>query len=193
MFMSAMILMRLTSAWPISTGQLDDFVERTVDAEAHPHAVFARLDVHVGGAVAQRLRDDLVDDLHDRRVRVDHRLDRGARRRGSSVASVGLERFDVGVDRRQRAVGLVDAVAQLRGHAERDVHFLHRQRTQQRDHFGVERIGDRDGERAVGEHERQHVVAVRVGRVDRARSRPAAARRRGGRRRERGAARSAPA
>ena len=78
----------------------------------------------------------------------------------------GLERFDVAADRRQRAVGLVDAVAQLRGNAERDVHFVHGQRAQERHHLGVERIGDGNGERAVGEHERQHVVAVRVGRVD---------------------------
>ena len=40
--------------------------------------VVLRLDVHVGGAVAQRLGDDLVDDLHDRRVRVDGLLQRGS-------------------------------------------------------------------------------------------------------------------
>ena len=71
MFMSAMILMRLTSAWPISGGSSTTSLERTVDAEPDAHAVLGRLDVHVGGAVAQRLRDDLVDDLDDRRVRVD--------------------------------------------------------------------------------------------------------------------------
>ncbi len=69
-------------------GQLDDFVERTVDAEAHPHAIFGGLDVHVGGAVAQRLGDDLVDDLHDRRVRVDDRLDRARCVVEHDVASV---------------------------------------------------------------------------------------------------------
>ena len=51
--------------------QLDDVLQRTVDAEPDAHTVFGGLDVHVGRAVAQRLRDDLVDDLHDRRVRVD--------------------------------------------------------------------------------------------------------------------------
>ena len=65
--------------------QLDDLAERAVDAEAHPHAVFGRLDVHVGGAVAQRLGDDLVDDLDDRRVRVDDLVDRAG---GSSTMSV---------------------------------------------------------------------------------------------------------
>ena len=34
MFMSAMILMRLTSAWAIADGQVDDVVQRAVDAEA---------------------------------------------------------------------------------------------------------------------------------------------------------------
>ena len=48
----------------------------------------ARLDVHVGGAVAQRLGDDLVDDLHDRRVRVDDGFDRGVGRRLRACASV---------------------------------------------------------------------------------------------------------
>ena len=80
MFMSAMILMRLTSAWPISLGSSTTSLQRAVDAEAHSHGVFAGLEVHVGGAVAQRLGDDLVDDLHDRRVRVDDRL-RSCRRR----------------------------------------------------------------------------------------------------------------
>ena len=72
MFMSAMILMRLTIAGAhLGRAASSDVVQRAVDAEAHAHLVALRLDVHVGGAVAQRLGDDLVDDLHDRRVRVD--------------------------------------------------------------------------------------------------------------------------
>ena len=51
-------------------------MERAVDAEPDPHLVALRLDVHVGGAVAQRLGEDQVDDLHDRRVLVDGLLQR---------------------------------------------------------------------------------------------------------------------
>ena len=55
MFMPAMILMRLTSAGPIVRGQGEDVVQRAVDAEADAQPVVLRLDVDVGGAVAQRL------------------------------------------------------------------------------------------------------------------------------------------
>ena len=41
-------------------------------------------------------------------------------RSARATISLRLERLDVGADRRQRAVGLVDAVAQLRRHAERE-------------------------------------------------------------------------
>ena len=130
MFMSAMILMRLTSAWPISGGSSTTSFSAPSMRKRTRTQSSAGLDVHVGRAVAQRLRDDLVDDLHDRRVRVDDVVDRGVV--GVDRDLAGLERFDVGADRGQRAVGLVDAVAQLRGNAERDVHFVDRQRTQQR-------------------------------------------------------------
>ena len=71
MFISAMIFTRLTSAGAISGGSCDDVLQRTVDAEADANAVLGGFDVHVGGTVAQRLRDDLVDDLDDGRVDVD--------------------------------------------------------------------------------------------------------------------------
>ena len=89
--------------------QLDHLLERAVDAEPHAHALVGRLDVHVGRAVAQRLRDDLVDDLDDRRVVGDAAADSSSAA-ACSVRDVALgERLDVGGDRRQRAVGLVDA------------------------------------------------------------------------------------
>ena len=135
--------------------QLDHVAERTVDPEAHAHAVFGRLDVHVGRAVAQCLCHDLVDDLHDRRVQIYDLVDRARRQLHDQVA--GPEGIDVGADGRQRAVGLVDAVAQLRGHAERDVHFFHRQRPEEAQHVGVQGVGDGDRERAVGDDQRQHV------------------------------------
>ena len=49
-------------------GQVEDLLQRTVDAKAHAHDVLGGFDVHVRGAVAHRLGEDSVDDLDDRRV-----------------------------------------------------------------------------------------------------------------------------
>ena len=48
--------------------QRQHLVQRAVDAEADAHLLVGRLDVHVRRTVAQRLGDDLVDDLDDGRV-----------------------------------------------------------------------------------------------------------------------------
>ena len=97
MFISAMIFTRLDERRAHLGRQLDDVLERAVDAEPDPHAILGRLDVHVGGAVAQRLGDDLVDDLDDRGVRVDGRLGRldAARARTSLARNASMSRGDV--------------------------------------------------------------------------------------------------
>ena len=51
-------------AHPHRGGQHQDFLQRAVDAEAHPDDVLGRLDVHVGGPVALGLGQDPGDDLH---------------------------------------------------------------------------------------------------------------------------------
>ena len=58
--------MRLTSSGPVAAGRLS--TSRSAPSIAVPDAdpPVGRLDVDVGGAVAQRLRDDLVDELDDR-------------------------------------------------------------------------------------------------------------------------------
>ena len=71
MFMFARILMRLDDGRAHRGRQIEHVVQRAVDAEAHPDPFGLRLDVDVGGPVAQRLGDDLLDDLDDRRVLVD--------------------------------------------------------------------------------------------------------------------------
>ena len=74
MFMFAMILRRLMSAGPMFAGSDERVVECAVDAVADSDLVVLRLEVHVGGTLAQRLRHDRVDDLDDRgdrRARVD--------------------------------------------------------------------------------------------------------------------------
>ena len=43
-------------------------VEDAVDAEAHPHVLLLGLEVDVGDALVDRLTEDRVDELHDRRV-----------------------------------------------------------------------------------------------------------------------------
>ena len=77
MSMSAMILMRLTSSGPVGCRQAEHLAQRTVDPVADADPSVGRLDVDVGGAVAQRLGDDLVDQLDDRCLvgRADRGLD----------------------------------------------------------------------------------------------------------------------
>ena len=163
MFMSAMILMRLTSAGPISTGSSSDLLAAHRRCGTAPARVFGGFDVHVGRAVAQRLRDDLVDDLDDRRVRVDDDF-RNLDQVEPDLAR--LERFDVAVHGRQRAIRLVHAVAKQRRRSEREADLLDRQTPQQCDYFRIERIGDRDRQGAVGKEQWENVQAMRVGGVD---------------------------
>ena len=76
MLMSAMIFRRLmTPAW-IALGRAHDLVQHAVDAEPDPQVVLGRLDVDVGRAVLDRLGDEQVDELDDRRV-LDDLLDLG--------------------------------------------------------------------------------------------------------------------
>ncbi len=94
MFIPPRILIRLTSAGPIEPGQVEHVVQRAVDAVADPDPLALRLDVDVGGAVAQRLGDDHLDDLDDRRVLVDLRglelrRPRGAGRRAPRTPGSG--------------------------------------------------------------------------------------------------------
>ena len=53
-----------------------DLVQHAVDAEPDPQVVLGRLEVDVGGAVLDRLGDEQVDELDDRRV-LDDLLDLG--------------------------------------------------------------------------------------------------------------------
>ena len=48
--------------------RLDHVAQRAVDAEAHERARLEDLQVHVGGALAHRLREERVDEPDDRRV-----------------------------------------------------------------------------------------------------------------------------
>ena len=57
-------------------GRAHDLVQHAVDAEAHPQVVLGRLEVDVRRAVLDRLRDQQVDVLDDRRV-LDDLLDLG--------------------------------------------------------------------------------------------------------------------
>ena len=94
MFMSAMILMRLTIAGPMSAGSVSTSWSAPSMRNRTRTCVALRLDVDVGGAVAQRLREDEVDDLDDRRVLVDRPAAAPARAaaasRGRTVSSNSL-------------------------------------------------------------------------------------------------------
>ena len=64
----AMILIReISEAW-MRLARTHDVAQRAVDAEAHHRGLLERLDVDVGGAFAQRLRQQRVDHADHRRV-----------------------------------------------------------------------------------------------------------------------------
>src|SRR5690606_36746971 len=48
-----------------AVGRTGDFVQATVDAQAHAHERFIRLDVNIGGFAVQTLHQDLVHQLDD--------------------------------------------------------------------------------------------------------------------------------
>ena len=84
MLISAMILIRLISPTPMVARERQDVLERTVDPEADVNDVLRGLDVDVGGPVAHRLGQNVVDHLHDRCVVGDNR--RSLRLGGGSLA-----------------------------------------------------------------------------------------------------------
>jgi hypothetical protein len=89
MLMSAMIFSRLmTPAW-IAARRAHDLVQHAVDAEADAQVVLGRLDVDVRRAVLDRLGDEQVDELDDRRV-LDDLLDVGESSSSSSASSRSL-------------------------------------------------------------------------------------------------------
>jgi hypothetical protein len=61
-------LQRLMTPGLDRAGRAHHLVEHAVDAVADPQVLLARLDVDVGRAVRDRLRDEQVDELDDRRV-----------------------------------------------------------------------------------------------------------------------------
>ena len=63
-----MILTRETIARMQRARRLDQVAQRAVDAQPHHRARLERLDVDVGGAVAQRLREQRIDQADERRV-----------------------------------------------------------------------------------------------------------------------------
>ena len=89
--------------------------------EANANAILRRLNVHVGCSIAQRLRDDLVDDLDDRRVGVDDGLDLFGEKIGGFFTR--SERLDVNLDRVQCGIRLTHARPQLRRQAECEPHL----------------------------------------------------------------------
>ena len=70
--------------------RLQHFAQHAVDAEAHDQAVLERLDVNVGGVVLDRLRQDRVDQLDDRRLVVAFQQVGGLRQILREVGEVGV-------------------------------------------------------------------------------------------------------
>jgi hypothetical protein len=76
-----MIFSRLTTAGMDLAALRHDLVEHAVHAVADAHVPLLRLDVDVRGAVADRLADERVDELDDRRVVDDGSMGSRSRRR----------------------------------------------------------------------------------------------------------------
>ena len=70
--------------------RLQHFAQHAVDAEAHDQAVLERLDVNVGRVVLDRLREDRVDQLDDRRLVVALQQVGGFRQILREVREVGV-------------------------------------------------------------------------------------------------------
>ncbi len=98
-----MIFTRETTPGPILRGTVVMSVQHPVDAEAHARLLAVGREVHVGGALLDGLRDDLVDELDDRRVVVglvqfdDLRLGllRSASSRGAATTSSRRSRREI--------------------------------------------------------------------------------------------------
>ena len=63
-----MIFTRETTPATMRRGMWVRLAQHAVDAEAHAHVAALGLEVDVGGALLDGLRDDRVDELDDRRV-----------------------------------------------------------------------------------------------------------------------------
>ncbi len=100
MFMSAEDLDAAHHGRAHGAGQVEHVVQRAVDAVPHPDPVGLRLDVDVRGPVAQRLGDDLLHDVDDRRVASLVGRRAGAFAASLSSASLHLEGLDLRVDAR---------------------------------------------------------------------------------------------
>ena len=127
-------------------GQVEHVVQRAVDAEPDPHPVVLRLDVDVGGAVAQRLGDDLLDDLDDRRVVVGTSRSRrgrppGAARRAPRTPAPASRR-------RQRPVADADRAQRCRTARRPRRHRPARSPRGRTAVSSLGRVGDRDARRA---------------------------------------------
>ena len=135
--------------------------EHAVDAVPDAQRVLERLDVDVGGARADRVLDEQVDEAHDGRLeghvaQVVHVL-------VAVGAAVVLHAFDDALDLRRRA--LVGALERVRDRLERTHHDADRKPrglAQIVADDRVQRIGGRDGQDAAVHAERADAVLPQV-------------------------------
>ena len=168
---SAMILMRDTTPATMRRGTVVDVAEHAVDAEAHAHLACRPARSGCRSAVLDRLGDDLVDELDDRRVvgglaQVD---DLG----GPPSSSSSVDVVATASSRRSSAADRARAMSSRRGDRGPDLVAGHDRDVVDREHVG--RVGHRDEQRAlVGERDghaprsawRRVVDQVRGGHVD---------------------------
>ena len=120
MFMPAMILTRLARAGPMESGSASTSCSAPSMRIPDADPVVLRLDVDVGGAVAQRLGDDLLDDLHDGASSAPTLL---VRRRDLAGPVDRGEGRDVVVHVGEGPVGVVDDPSDLGLGCEREPHL----------------------------------------------------------------------
>ena len=150
-------------------GRRQYVVHHPVHAEAHHHFLFENFNMDVAGAVLDRLRQDAVDELDDRRRIVGTRQVQRLRRQfaGDHVEPLFLEvdHQVLGRGGRRLVVRAVDCFGDYFGRRDQRMNLRAVQDSQVIERFVVGGVGDRHRYRAVGVRQRQQAVFLGV--VDR--------------------------
>ena len=144
-------------------GECQDLFERTVDPVADPDPQLGRFDVDVGCPVAHGLGEDAADDLHDRRIVLDHVGRDVAVSSGPPPGGLdGLEGLDEVVEAADGPVVVLDGAADL-GNGASMGRIAATRLAEQGEEFGRRLVGHRHVEADLVERHRDHEVLASDG------------------------------